>query len=529
MTAAAGPARRRGLLLLFAAVAALRVGLLLLSQRGVCGDEAAVGVLAHHILEQRERPVFAYHERYNGGAALTAYAAAIAFSQFGSSEVVLKLVPLVLSLLALLAVYALARSARDEPTALLVTAVYGTSVMLLKWSFDARGGYAEGQLLVPLMLWLLYARCLRPEGGTAWDDLGLGLLCGFGVYVFPLLGVAALLAFGFLLWRSWTSRSWRGLALWCAGALAGAFPLLYYGADTAPVSGGDAGALVWGLAKAPWVLLRGLAWDLPRAMAYDNLDDFPPLRLFPNAVEFAACGVAIVFLLWRRRAALGNVRLLLRQGSEQCALRVPLEAILFAYVGLYFALYALHPRAGEEARHLLFLEPVLSILTGLGCAELLGAGAESGRAHLRRWAVALLALLGADRAVQIVRLAADDGIYGPLGRSDPRLAGEMLRFLADHRIDHIMSEDWDLSWRVVFESGERIKATHSSLWLGRLLREQPARRGEHWALVMPPVDAAEQVHVRKRLARQGLLLPQHVAERDVYLLEVLQTTGQAAP
>lgn len=128
---------------LFAGIGVARIALLAVSQHSVCGDEAAVGVMAKHILEQAEHPVFAWHEHYNGGAALTAYLATIPFGLFGMTERGLKLVPLAFSLAALPLVYRLVRSARDARAALLATLLYGTCVALLKWSFDARGGYAE--------------------------------------------------------------------------------------------------------------------------------------------------------------------------------------------------------------------------------------------------------------------------------------------------------------------------------------------------------------------------------------------------
>src|SRR5262249_5323764 len=193
--------------------------------------------------------------------------------------------------------------------------------------------------------------------------------------------------------------------------------------------------------------------------------------------------------------------------------------------------YSLHPLAGAEARHLLFLEPVLSILTGLGLAELLLAGVESGAAVGWRAVLALLLLgvFAADRGLQVIHLARDDTIYRPLGRSGPALAPEMLRFRDGHGVDHIMSEDWDLSWRLVFASGERIPATHSSLWLGRLLREQPWLHAEHWAVILPGGEAADLAHVRRLLARQASVVPQHVAGRDVYLLSPPADPGKGEP
>lgn len=503
----------RFFLLLIVAVAATRIALLLVSQYAVCGDEAAVGIMAKHVLERGERPVFAWHEHYNGGAAVTAYLATLPLAVLGISERALKLVPLALSLLALLTVYLFVRSSRDGRSALWAALLYGTTVSLLKWSFDARGGYEEGQPLIVLTLWVLHRSCRRPGGAKLADDLLLGTLCGFGVYLLPLflpVGATALL---FLLARCRLAGGWWRILAWAAGAAVGGSPLLLFRAQSGPV-GLDLAPLAGRLAALPLTVWLTLTSYLPGLLAYDNLEGFPETRLVPNLVEYGVLLFAVAALCVLRRAALGGLWRSLRRPRE--TVDVPAEAVLLVYLTVYLLLYAVHPLAGQDARHLLFLDPPLSMLAGLGLADALAHQRDGGPSTLARAAALTVALALGDRAGQTARLFADDFVYGPLGRSDPRDADAMVAFLDAHRIDHVMTGDWDLSWRIVYRTRERITATHSALWLGRLLREKDLGR-EGWAVVSAPGTPGEEA-IRRRLVKRGLGVPYRVAGRTVYVV-----------
>ncbi len=493
-------------LALFAGLALARVVLLVVSQHSVCGDEAAVGVMAKHVLEGGERPVFAWHEHYNGGAAATAYLASASFALFGMTEPALKLVPLAYSLLAVLVVFLFVRSARGPRDALFAALLYGTSVPLLKWCFDARGGYAECQVLIPLALWLLHGRCLRP--GATWRDCALqGALCGLAIYLLPLSLPLALTSAAFLLTRSGLGRVFRCVVTWTAGAALGGAPLVLFHAAGGPLSL-DPSPYLARVGPLPVTLWRTFTSYLPGMFAYENLDDYPPLRFAPNLVEYGALLFAIAALVVGSAATLAAFGRAVRERRDEPP---PVEVILLGYVVVYLLLYSLHPDAGQEARHLLFLEPALSILAGLGLAAALARGG--------RFAVAaglVLAVTACDRAVQYVRLFRDDGVYGPLGRSDPGDADALIAFLDARRVAHVMSEDWDLSWRIVFRTQERITASHSTLWLGRLFREGDLRGGAY-ALILPPRKHADQ-RIHRLMRKEGIAEEHLVAGRRVFIL-----------
>ena len=78
-------------------------------QFSIDSDEAIVGLMAKHIIEGRGIPVFYYGQHYMGS--LEPLLVAAAFSIFGSSSLVLRAVPLAVSLSLILLLYLLGREA----------------------------------------------------------------------------------------------------------------------------------------------------------------------------------------------------------------------------------------------------------------------------------------------------------------------------------------------------------------------------------------------------------------------------------
>ena len=470
--------RPRALGLLLLAVLGMRLALLLKSQHFVCGDEASVGVMAKHVLEGTEHPGFAWRSRYNGGAALTAYFAAAGFAALGMSETVLKLVPMGLSVFAVVVVFRLAAASGSFSAALTATVCYASSVVLMKWNFDARGGYMESQVLMPLSFLILDQYCLRPAPRLLHDAL-LGLLCGFGVYVFPLFLPTAVVCVLFVASRGRASSALPGAAAWLVGACVGAAPILLLGGDLAPLDAAN-NRLLNDLWNVPVTLGKTLSRTLPALFRYDNLDGLPPIRGIPNLVEYAVAWVAVLaWLLHRRRTPVPGSRL---------------GGVLSLYLFVFIVLFSLHPLAGEEARPLVFLEPALSILTGLGLASLMGT-------H-RSLAMTLAAALLLSRSSEYVRLLGDERILGPLGPSDPRVAPQIASLLEAQGIDRVVTDDWDLGWRIAFLTRERISVTHSFGTLGKLLRDDDERPR---TAVIVNAASADADRVSRLLERRGLV------------------------
>jgi hypothetical protein len=452
MSVSLPPNDDRPFVVLLLAIVALRLTLLVVSQHSVSGDEATVGIMAKHIVERGERPVFAYGADYNGGAAVAAYFATIPFALFGMSERSLKLVPFGLGLLAVTLVYLLVRSARGARTALTVAFIYATSLSLMKWNFDARGGYIECQALIPLTFWVLHHRCLKPGGGRLRDDFFLGFLSGFGVYLLQMFIPVGLTACVFLLTRGRVREVWRGLLAFAAGATLGASPLLYFGAPAGAV-GFDPLPLLRRINVLPHTLWQAFTRYLPGLLSYENFEGYPELHWLPNGIEYAVLVLAVLSLIVFRWPDLKG---LLSGSRSPEGTPPPLEGVLLVYVAVYLILFALHPLADESPRYLLFLEPALSVLVGLSLAE-----AWARRGAPRAVGAILVALLLLDRGWQTARLLADDRIYGPGGRSDPQTAEILIRFLDGRGLDRVITEDWDLGWRIVFKTRERIAVFHN--------------------------------------------------------------------
>jgi 4-amino-4-deoxy-L-arabinose transferase-like glycosyltransferase len=483
---------------LFAGVFCLRLLLLLSSQNAVSGDEATVGILARHIAFQGERPVVAYGADYNGGAALTAYLAAGSFALFGMKELALKAIPFTYSVIALVAVYSFVKAARGPRAALLASLLYGTSVCLLKWNFDARGGYAECQVLIPLTLHLLRSRAL-PSSFPPWWAFLVGVLSGFGVYILQMFIPVGLTCFLLIVLHG-TDRL-RRLVAFAVGSTLGIVPLLAHGAPGGAV-GLDPRPILGRLALFPGMALTTVGRLLPGLFSYDNFEAYPPLRLLPNGLEYLFLAAAIALILSRRG-------LWARSRGVPGEDPVPIEGVLFLYVALYLVLFALHPLATNSPRYLIFLEPALSILAGLGLTEALERRNPPPR-FVRAAALVLLALLVGDRALQIERLSRDHRIYGPDGPSDPRTADAVIAFLDERNLPRVVTEDWDLGWRIAFKTGERIAILHN---LNNLHQAPP------FAAIVEP-DSEDDRRVRTLLAKRGRGVERHlVGGKAVYPIE----------
>src|SRR5687768_9387226 len=137
--------RRRGFALSLAALVlvglVVRLAIIVSPLGEIDGDEAVVGLMARHIAFLGERPVFYYGQPYLGS--LEAFSAAPLFVLFGSSTLVLKLVPTAYSLGFLVLSALLARRIFGIGPALATAAYLAIPPsMWAVWSTKARGGYA---------------------------------------------------------------------------------------------------------------------------------------------------------------------------------------------------------------------------------------------------------------------------------------------------------------------------------------------------------------------------------------------------
>lgn len=196
------------ILILLAFAAVYRLALLLRGWPTLDSDEAIVGLMARHIQLRGEHPIFFYGQDYLGP--LQAYAAAALFAIFGSSQLTLRLVVLLLTLGFFAAMYALGRAAYGRMVGLFVLAwlALGPPYATLR-ELVAVGGHQEMLLFAALLLLGIWDRLRRrtqvPQTRQEWYRaiaiyVAIGLLAGLGLWadllILPvlLMGSVALLA-----------------------------------------------------------------------------------------------------------------------------------------------------------------------------------------------------------------------------------------------------------------------------------------------------------------------------------------------
>jgi hypothetical protein len=237
-----------------ATAAAIRTVLIALGWPELNSDEATNGLIALHLANHGDLPIYVYGQAYVG--ALEAYMAAPLFLLFGVSDFALRFGQIILCSLFLGALYLLARLLYDRKVALVSITILslGTLEMLFR-QLEASGGYMEmlvfGTVSLLLASWLVLSAATRTELqassvgpasrgrppasqkrylgygalGLAW---GLGFWSHFIVLFLILASAALLLAF---LRDELRTRA----SLWLlAGLLAGLLPVILHDISTFP-------------------------------------------------------------------------------------------------------------------------------------------------------------------------------------------------------------------------------------------------------------------------------------------------------
>jgi len=324
-------------------------------------DEFIVGLMAKHILEGREFPVFFYGQHYLG--AFESYLAAMGFAVWGASPMALRLIPLVFSVALIGVVFLFARSLYGLKTAALaVLLVSLPSRFFLDFSLAARGGFAEALVLMAVATWVGFL-LLRKDGSGFKEHLAYGLLCGFLFFIYQSVIVYFLAAFGiFLLSKSFPSG--RAMAVWGLGFLAGSAPLLVYnvvypfatfiqlGGKFLDVSSqmyrddGVSGLLAGFVGRNASVLRTGLD-------SFFRVYTGHPLREadWGSAAQGAAFGGVILFFIFAKRHRLGS----LLKGKLKWADADATDFILFLLILTFAAGF-------RRPRYLLFAYPLGALL-----------------------------------------------------------------------------------------------------------------------------------------------------------------------
>jgi hypothetical protein len=161
---------------------AQRLVVLLVKLPTINSDEAIIGLMARHILAG-ERPLFYYGQSYYGP--LDAYLNAFVFSIWGSSDLALRALPFLCSLLFIVGMYALGRRIYSEQVGLvsaLVAAICPAFLAVRGIKGDA--AYSLVLLLSALSLFLFQDWLAHP---SRLKLAGLVVVTLLGIWIFPLM------------------------------------------------------------------------------------------------------------------------------------------------------------------------------------------------------------------------------------------------------------------------------------------------------------------------------------------------------
>lgn len=316
------------------------------------GDCAVAGLMAKHISEFKEFPIYVPLLHYSG--TLLAYIAALFFKFLGVSAAALGLAGMTFSILWALFTFILSGKLLDE-TGSILTLIF-TAIPpfgLLYYSLFTAGIHAENMVFVPLILLLLVK---WNEGDYKNEKPYLfvfGFISGVGLWltpgVFPALVTAAII---FLIkdGKRFFRKSLPSLAL---GFLAGFAPAVVYnfqhpmatlfrmlgrifGLDRSVLASPD-------MLKAVW---NGAMWRVSTIPA--SLLNMPRLIIslvgIPGFIAFAAS----LLLIWKKKAR-GGISILLvfiliftvfycvLVGEDRPRYMVPLAAIIPIFIGRLFS------------------------------------------------------------------------------------------------------------------------------------------------------------------------------------------------
>ena len=315
-------------------------------------DQSVVGLMARHMAQGTDFPLFFYGQSYMGS--LEPSASALMFRLFGESGFTLGLGPVLFGCIALWALWRWGRDAAG-PWGGLLAALGGLFGPLMHFQFQAaaRGGY-----MVALAIGILSLVISARMAGTFREDravslrswIGLGLLAGIGLWsnliVLPSLAVAALLVGWGMRWRPW--RQWRGIAAAAAATMAGVFPWLW---DIARRGGMDS-LVQGGGARSLASTLSCMADNYRMFLDGDALPRVASLAYVAAATLLALMGAAMAFSTRRRSTPAQNAA----------------RAAAVAFAVLFAVVYAASSFATvSTGRYWIPLAPSLALLTALAC------------------------------------------------------------------------------------------------------------------------------------------------------------------
>jgi hypothetical protein len=87
-------------------------------------------------------------------------------------------------------------------------------------------------------------------------------------------------------------------------------------------------------------------------------------------------------------------------------------------------------------------------------------------------------------SAQHARLISDDSVHGTRGPLDPRTAREVAALLGAEGVRHVVTDDWDTSWRMSFHTHGRIVGCHAVAEQREWLETGVLHRTRRYAIVV---------------------------------------------
>ncbi len=398
-------------------------------------DSSVIGLMARHILQGRNFPIFFYGFGYV--SSLKAFLTVPVFWLFGSSNLTLMVAPVILSLIFIILTYQLGRQIYNREVgllAMLFVAIAPVGINL--WYHTPRGAYIETLVFGNIILILTHRICSGK--GVNRDFILLGLVSGLGWWTNPLI-MYYLLGSAFLVFISdkkiFLKKKFLLLILFFS---VGASPTLLWNITHEFTSFGM--GKFAGLENIPRYVQRYLSQELPYLLGLKR-------RFFSTEkymyFVFGSLGILYlcIFINWLSRNRKDILRLLLLRFSQVGILAVPLLAIS--------VVYPLSTYAGiRTQRYILPLYSILPVIIGYGLNRLRRRGLV-----IYLFCILLILFTNIHENVRTYKyLARPESIASSyLYPTEP-----LINFLKSKSISHAYGSQYWLTPRLSFESEEEV-------------------------------------------------------------------------
>lgn len=191
------------------------------------GDESIMNLMALHIMEKGEHPIFFYGQNYMG--AFEAYAGALMFRLFGVSVFSMRLEEILFYCGFLVCMYFITSRVYTRSLALITIVLLGLGSSWMFYFQLLTFGYTSLSFLCALLFLLSY-QLVRSQGAWYWRAMCYllwGMVAGWAIWA-NLIAAPYILVSGLLLIVEWRPLVKYGLWFMLVGLVLGAWPLIYF-------------------------------------------------------------------------------------------------------------------------------------------------------------------------------------------------------------------------------------------------------------------------------------------------------------